>query len=159
MTVSAKHHITLRVNGEAVDVDVDGADTLLHVLRDQLYLTGTKRGCNQGICGACTVLRDGVPTRACLTLAVEADEFAITTIEGVSSGEKLHAVQQAFIDAAAPQCGFCMSGMVLVAKSLLERDPHPDRAAIRAALSGNLCRCTGYVKIIEAIERCVGTPS
>jgi aerobic-type carbon monoxide dehydrogenase small subunit (CoxS/CutS family) len=126
--------------------------TLLEVLREQLYLTGTKRGCNQGVRGACTVLRDGVPTRACLSLAVDCCDFQITTIEGLCEPGEVHPVQQAFIDVSAPQCGFCMSGMVLVAKTLLDSTPNPNRDQIREALSGNLCRCTGYIKIIEAIE-------
>lgn len=151
--MSSKTIITLQINGEPHEVAVDVADTLLDVLRDQLYLTGSKRGCNQGVCGACTVLRDGTPTRACLSLAVECEEFAITTIEGLATDGELHAVQQAFIDVAAPQCGFCMSGMVLVAQHLLATNPRPDITTIREALSGNLCRCTGYTKIVEAIER------
>ena len=144
--------ITLQINDEGHDVRVRVEQTLLEVLRDQLYLTGTKLGCNQGVCGACTVLRDGVPTRSCLTLAIDSTEFAITTIEGIVAADELLPIQQAFIDAAAPQCGFCMSGMVLVAKALLDTNPHPTRDEIREALSGNLCRCTGYTKIIEAIE-------
>ncbi len=150
--MSKPQSITLHINDEDHDVRVQTQQTLLSVLRDQLYLTGTKLGCNQGVCGACTVLRDGVPTRACLTLAVDSTTFAITTIEGIVPADDLLPIQQAFIDAAAPQCGFCMSGMVLVAKSLLESNPHPTREEIREALSGNLCRCTGYTKIIEAIE-------
>jgi len=155
--MSEKFNIRLNVNGEVTELTIAGSETLLEVLRDRLYLTGTKRGCNQGVCGACTVLRDGEPTRACLTLAAAADAYRITTIEGLGSGDELEAIQQAFIDTAAPQCGFCMSGMVLVAKTLLERNPHPDREEIREALSGNLCRCTGYIKIVEAIERLAST--
>ena len=146
------HRITLNVNDEVVDITTPVERTLLDVLRDELFLTGTKRGCNQGVCGACTVLRDGVPTRACLSLAIDCSDFAITTIEGLTNPGDVHPVQQAFADVAAQQCGFCMSGMVLVAKSLLEENPHPSRDEIREALSGNLCRCTGYIKIIEAIE-------
>lgn len=150
--MSTKRPLSLNINGETHELNVPPTSTLLDVLRDHLYLTGTKRGCNQGVCGACTVLRDGVPTRACLSLALECDAFDITTIEALVVGGRLHAVQQAFIETAAPQCGFCMSGMVLVAKHLLEQSPRPTRAEIREALSGNLCRCTGYVKIVEAIE-------
>jgi len=150
--MSGTQTISLNVNGECIEVTAEVQQTLLEVLRDKLYLTGTKRGCNQGVCGACTVLRDGVPTRSCLSLAVDCSEFAITTIEGLAEPDELQPIQQAFIDVAAPQCGFCMSGMVLVAKTLLDANPHPTRAEIREALSGNLCRCTGYTKIIEAIE-------
>jgi carbon-monoxide dehydrogenase small subunit len=151
--------LTLDINGESVEVPVRVGQTLLEILRDSLFLTGTKRGCNQGVCGACTVLRDGVPTRACLTLAADCGDFAITTIEGVADPDSLLPVQQAFIDAAAPQCGFCMSGMILVAKALLEENPQPSREDIREALSGNLCRCTGYTKIVEAIEQAAGAVS
>jgi aerobic-type carbon monoxide dehydrogenase small subunit (CoxS/CutS family) len=150
--MSAAQNISLHINGEDHDVRILVQQTLLEVLRDQLYLTGTKLGCNQGVCGACTVLRDGVPTRACLTLAIDSTEFTITTIEGIVAAGEVLPIQQAFIDTAAPQCGFCMSGRVLVAKSLLETNPRPTRAEIREALSGNLCRCTGYTKIVEAIE-------
>lgn len=150
--MSEPQSISLNINGESHDVRIFVHQTLLEVLRDQLYLTGTKLGCNQGVCGACTVLRDGVPTRSCLTLAIDSTAFAITTIEGIVPAGELLPIQQAFIDAAAPQCGFCMSGMVLVAKTLLDANPHPTRAEIREALSGNLCRCTGYTKIVEAIE-------
>lgn len=147
-----RQNLDLNINGETCTVSAETGHTLLQVLRDQLYLTGTKYGCNQGVCGTCTVLRNGVPVRACLTLAVECEGEEITTIEGLSSGGKPSAIQEAFVKAAAPQCGFCMSGMVLVATALLRENPNPDRETIRKALSGNLCRCTGYVKIIEAIE-------
>ena len=144
--------ITLQINGESIELLAPVGQTLLEVLRDKLFLTGTKRGCNQGVCGACTVLRDGVPTRACLTLAADCADFEITTIEGLAKPGETHPVQQAFAEVSAPQCGFCMSGMVLVARTLLDENPHPNRDEIREALSGNLCRCTGYIKIIEAIE-------
>ena len=157
--MSDKVIVKLLINGETHELAVTVTDTLLDVVRDQLYLTGSKRGCNQGVCGACTVLRDGTPTRACLSLAVECEGLAITTIEGLAADGELHAVQQAFIEGAAPQCGFCMSGMVLVAAHLLATDPRPDVATIREALSGNLCRCTGYTKIIEAIQRAAAARS
>lgn len=150
--MSERQNIELRVNAETYTVAPDTEHTLLHVLRDVLYLTGTKRGCNQGVCGACTVLRNGVPVRSCLTLARECEGDETTTIEGIAANGRASAVQRAFVQAAAPQCGFCMSGMVLVATALLKENPRPDRETIREALSGNLCRCTGYVKIVEAIE-------
>lgn len=150
--MSEKHSIELHINGEVHGVSPDTDHTLLHVLRNTLYLTGTKRGCNQGVCGACTVLRNGVPARACLTLAHECDDEEIITIEGLAPDGKASAVQQAFVKVAAPQCGFCMPGMILVATTLLHENPKPDQVEIREALSGNLCRCTGYVKIAEAIE-------
>jgi len=150
--MDTRYPTTLDVNGERYEVTVAAQQTLLDVLRETLYLTGTKRACNQGVCGACTVLRNGVPARACLSLALECNDEAITTIEGLGNDGRLSEVQQAFVTAGAPQCGFCMSGMVLVASALLAREPRPDRATIREALSGNLCRCTGYVKIVEAIE-------
>jgi len=154
--MSGRLPVVLQINGERHEVGVRASDTLLTVLRDELFLTGTKRGCNQGVCGACTILRDGVPARACLSLAVDCTDLEITTIEGAGDDDRLAAVQQAFVDTAAPQCGFCMSGMVLVAQHLLESNPTADRGAIREALSGNLCRCTGYIKIVEAIERAAG---
>jgi len=150
--MSERQSIDLQVNGETHTVSPDTEHTLLHVLRDELFLTGTKLGCNQGICGACTVLRNGIPVRSCLTLARECADDEITTIEGVAPDGQPSAIQQAFVKVAAPQCGFCMSGMVLVATALLRENPQPDQESIREALSGNLCRCTGYVKIVEAIE-------
>jgi carbon-monoxide dehydrogenase small subunit len=130
--------------------------TLLHVLRDVLHLTGTKRGCNQGICGACTVLMDGEVVRGCLSIAANCQLHEITTIEGLADGQKLSCVQQAFFDEGAVQCGFCTPGMVLAATALLTRNPHPTDREIRDGLSGNLCRCTGYVKIVEAVRRASG---
>ncbi len=144
--------ITLNVNGEEYTVVVDHRDTLLYALREKLFLTGTKEACGTGECGACTVLMDGSPVLSCLTLAVEAQGRKITTIEGLSTGGALTDVQQAFIDHGAIQCGFCTPGMVLSAASLLAEIPSPSRAEIQKALEGNLCRCTGYNKIIEAIE-------
>ncbi|MGZ5183832.1 MAG: (2Fe-2S)-binding protein [Caldimonas sp.] len=150
--MSQRETIELRVNAEIHSVAPETEHTLLHVLRDTLFLTGTKRGCNQGVCGACTVLRNGVPVRSCLTLARECESDEITTIEGIAIDGQASTVQKAFVQVSAPQCGFCMSGMVLVATALLKEHPQPDRATIREALSGNLCRCTGYIKIVEAIE-------
>ncbi len=150
--MSEQKTIELRVNTEIHKVAPETEHTLLHVLRDELFLTGTKRGCNQGVCGACTVLRNGVPVRSCLTLALECEGDEITTVEGLAVDGKPTVMQKAFVEASAPQCGFCMSGMVLVASALLKENPNPDRATIREALSGNLCRCSGYIKIVEAIE-------
>jgi len=148
----ARHGIELHINGETHAVFPKTEHTLLEVLRSQLFLTGTKRGCNQGVCGTCTVLRNGEPARACLTLAHECDDEEITTIEGLATEGKASLVQQALVKVSAPQCGFCMPGMALVATALLQKEPNPDQAEIREALSGNLCRCTGYVQIVEAIE-------
>lgn len=150
--MSQRETFELRVNAEDHTVAPETEHTLLHVLRETLFLTGTKRGCNQGVCGACTVLRNGVPVRSCLTLARECEGDEITTIEGIATDGQASSVQRAFVQASAPQCGFCMSGMVLVATALLKEHPQPDRNTIRKALSGNLCRCTGYVKVVEAIE-------
>ncbi len=145
--------LRMTVNGDPVEVSVRDHETLLQVLRQRLGLTGTKQGCGLGACGACTVLLDGVPVLSCLLLAAEAEGREVTTIEGVAQGGRLHPVQEAFLEVGAVQCGFCTPGMVLAAKALLDRNPRPDRAAIRRALSGNLCRCTGYVKIVDAVER------
>ena len=146
-----KRLIELKVNGELYDVGVEPRRTLLEVLREQLGLTGTKEGCDAGDCGACTVLLDGKPVPSCLVLAVDAQGKDILTIEGVADGPELHPIQKAFVDYGAIQCGFCSPGMILTAKALLERNPNPSEAEVRKAISGNLCRCTGYVKIIEAI--------
>jgi len=144
--------IHLLVNGEEHAVMVEDRDTLLDVLRDKLFLTGTKEGCGTGECGACTVLVDGRPVLACLMLAINAPGKKITTIEGLAVGGKLSPLQQAFVDHGAVQCGFCSPGMILSAAALLRRRPSPTRQEIQKALEGNLCRCTGYNKIIEAIE-------
>lgn len=125
--------------------------TLLEVLRDQIGLTGTKHGCGTGSCGACTILLDGKPILSCLTLAMTVRERNITTIEGLATGNTLHPLQKAFVDYSAIQCGFCIPGMILTAKALLEKNPNPAREEVMHALSGNLCRCTGYVKIIDAV--------
>ena len=142
--------IRLQVNGESRRVEVEVRDTLLDVLRERLGLTGAKRGCEQGECGACTVLMDGRPINACMVLAVDAAGRAILTIEGLAPGE-LHAIQRAFVEGGAVQCGFCTPGMILTAKAFLERSSEPTPAQVRQAISGNLCRCTGYQKIVAAI--------
>jgi aerobic-type carbon monoxide dehydrogenase small subunit (CoxS/CutS family) len=154
--MSEKLHYALNVNGEPRDVLAPAAATLLDVLRASLGLTGSKRGCNHGVCGACTVLLDGRLARSCLTLAVDVGERPVTTIEGIAGDGDFSPVQRALIDAGAIQCGFCTPGFVIALAELFAREPHPDRATIRDALSGNLCRCSGYVKIVEAAERLAG---
>ncbi|MFZ4857191.1 MAG: (2Fe-2S)-binding protein [Desulfuromonadaceae bacterium] len=144
--------VTMSVNGNRVEVGVGDEETLLETLRQRLGLTGTKQGCDLGDCGSCTVLLDGRAVLSCLTLAADAGGCEITTIEGLSRGPELHPVQRAFHEAGAVQCGFCTPGMVLTAKALLDTTPNPDRETIRGALAGNLCRCTGYVKIVNAVE-------
>jgi len=150
------HKITLTVNGQTERATVPASMTLLELLREQLHLTGTKEGCGIGECGACTVLLDDLPVTACLVLAVEADGCAIRTIEGEARGGELSALQKAFIDAGAVQCGFCTPGMIMSARALLERNPSPSDEEIVAAIAGNLCRCTGYEAIIAAIRRAAG---
>jgi aerobic-type carbon monoxide dehydrogenase small subunit (CoxS/CutS family) len=152
MTKPTKRLIALQVNGHEYEIAVPANRTLLEVLREDLRLTGTKEGCDDGTCGACTVLLDGVPVRSCLYLAVEAQGKAITTIEGLATGHRLHPVQQAFVDHGAIQCGYCSPGMILTAKALLDRHPAPTPGEIQQAISGNLCRCTGYNKIVTAIQ-------
>jgi carbon-monoxide dehydrogenase small subunit len=148
----AKQTIELIVNGDRYEVAVDPWRTLAEVLREDLRLTGTKIGCAQGDCGACTVLMDGRSITSCLTLAVEAHQREITTIEGLApSPEELPPIQEAFVNHGAVQCGFCSPGMILSAKHLLDHNPSPSEAEIRQGLSGNLCRCTGYNKIVDAI--------
>jgi carbon-monoxide dehydrogenase small subunit len=148
----ATHSITVTVNGLKETVDVPSNMTLLGMLRDKLALTGTKNGCEAGECGACTVLVDGEPVNACMVLAVEADGRQVTTVEGLASGGQLSGLQEAFVAHNAVQCGFCTPGVLISAHALLERNPHPTEEEIRAALVGNLCRCTGYLRIIEAIQ-------
>ena len=140
------------INGHPVEVACPPERILLDLLRDDLGLTGTKRGCDLGTCGCCTVLVDGRPTLSCLTLAAMAEGRAVTTIEGVAPPGRLHPVQKAFVEHGATQCGFCTPGFVLTAVALLQERPHPTREEIARAVSGNLCRCTGYVKILEAIQ-------
>ncbi len=146
-----KKLITLTVNGEDYELAVEPNTPLVDVIRHEIGLTGTKKGCGIGDCGACTVLMDGVPVFSCLVLAVEAQGHDILTIEGVADGLELHPVQKAFVEVGAIQCGFCTPGMVLNSLALLKRNPKPTEAEIRKALSGNLCRCTGYQKITEAV--------
>jgi aerobic-type carbon monoxide dehydrogenase small subunit (CoxS/CutS family) len=149
---------SLRVNGSDHRVSLEPERSLLHVLREELGLTGTKYGCGEGECGACKVLVDGVAVRSCMTPVGEAVGRSITTIEGLADGDRLHPVQQAFIDVGAFQCGFCTPGMILAAVSLLARNPHPNEAEIRVAMDGNICRCGGYLRIIQAIQRAAQPP-
>jgi carbon-monoxide dehydrogenase small subunit len=148
-----KQRVTLTVNGETFDVYAAVHKTLLEVLREDLQLTGTKHGCELGECGACTVLVDGEPVLACLLLPVELEGRSILTVEGLAEHGTLHPLQQAFADLGAAQCGYCTPGILLTAKALLDHNPHPLRDEIRQALAGNLCRCTGYTKILAAVER------
>jgi len=148
--------IELRVNGETHEVFVTPQRTLLDVLREDLGFTGTKDSCGLGNCGACTVLIDGKAALSCVMLARSAEGKEITTIEGLAQGEQLHPLQRAFLDHGAVQCGFCSPGMILSAKSLLDENPSPTEEEIRLALAGNLCRCTGYVRIVEAVKAVAG---
>ena len=145
------HEITLTVNGDHYVVAVRSHQTLLQILREELGITSPKRGCENGECGACTVLMDGLPVNSCMVLAPEADGAVIETAEGLSKDGNLHPLQQAFIDHNAVQCGFCTPGMLMSSKALLDRTPHPTEDEIRYALVGNLCRCTGYVRIVAAV--------
>ena len=144
--------LNLSVNGEAVEASFAPYKTLLEVLREDLALTGTKHGCELGECGACAVLVDGEPQLSCLVLAVECEGRQVETVEGLARGAELHPLQAAFADLGAAQCGYCTPGILMTAKALLEREPNPSRERIREAVSGNLCRCTGYQQIFEAIE-------
>jgi aerobic-type carbon monoxide dehydrogenase small subunit (CoxS/CutS family) len=159
----AKAHICLRVNGEPFEVAFAPHKTLLEVLREDLALTGTKHGCELGECGCCAVLLDGRPVLSCLALGVAVEGHEVTTVEGMADGAKLHPLQEAFAELGAAQCGYCTPGILLTAKVLLEETPHPSREQIKEALAGNICRCTGYIKIFEAVElaaaRMTGKPA
>ena len=146
-----QEEIVLNVNGTNYKVNIEPWRTLVEVLRETLGLTGTKKSCNEGECGACTVMMDGKPVASCLVLAVDAQGKEILTIEGISEGEKLHPIQEAFLKHGAIQCGFCTPGMVMSAKALLDQNPKPTVTEVRKAISGNLCRCTGYQHIVDSI--------
>ncbi len=150
--MGSKHRIQITVNEEEYDLLVHPNKTLLDLLRYDLGLTGTKEGCDEGDCGACTVIVNGKVVTACLVLAVEADGATITTIEGLHKGDALHPIQQAFVDSGAVQCGFCTPGMILTTKALLDEIPNPSEEDIKHYLEGNLCRCTGYTKILDAVN-------
>jgi len=144
--------LTMTVNGAEVTVKIGADELLVDVLRDRMDLIGTKIGCNEGECGACTIILNGEAVLACLIPAMRAEGQKILTIEGLSDGETLHPLQQAFVEHGAVQCGYCIPGFIMSAKALLDVNPHPNRDEIKEAIAGNLCRCTGYIKIIEAIE-------
>jgi aerobic-type carbon monoxide dehydrogenase small subunit (CoxS/CutS family) len=148
--------VALNVNGERTELLLPVHKTLLEVLREDMQLTGTKHGCELGECGTCTVLVDGQPQLSCLLLPVQVEGRSITTIEGMAHGSELHPLQRAFVELSAAQCGYCTPGILLSAKSLLESNARPSRDEIREALAGNLCRCTGYAKILDAIELAAG---
>jgi carbon-monoxide dehydrogenase small subunit len=147
----SKHHVTATVNGEPAEFLCEAQHSLLDALRDELRLTGSKEGCGSGDCGACSVIVDGRLVCACLMLAVEAEGTSITTIEGLADGDKLHPLQQKFLEHAALQCGFCTPGFLVAAKALLDQNPDPTETEVRYWLAGNLCRCTGYDKIVRAV--------
>lgn len=148
----SQHGITLQVNGEWEHATIPANMTLLTLLRDVLALTGTKNGCTAGECGACTVLLNGEPVNSCMVLAVEADGAQVVTIEGLAHDHQLDPLQQTFIDQTGAQCGFCAPGVLMNARALLNRNPHPSEAEIRDVLRGNLCRCTGYTRIVAAVK-------
>ena len=148
-----KYKVNFYVNDEPVELYVDANKTMLRVLREELALTGTKEGCGAGECGACTVIADGKPVNACLVLAPELDGMHITTVEGLAKNGELTPLQKSFVDLSALQCGFCTPGFLMSATALLEENPRPSREEIIDAISGNLCRCTGYARVVEAIQR------
>ena len=151
--VQVKTILKMTVNGKPVEVAVDPTWTLLRVIREELGLTGTKEGCGIGDCGACTVLMEGKPVNSCLVLALQAEGKEVRTVEGLGTEENLDPLQESFIKYGAVQCGFCTPGMLISARALLDKNPHPTTEEIKVAISGNLCRCTGYVKIIQAIQQ------
>jgi carbon-monoxide dehydrogenase small subunit len=144
--------VKLQVNGESMELDVKPSETLLETLRDRLELTGAKEGCGLGACGSCTVLLNGLPTRSCIVLTAELDGSEVSTIEGLAEGTKPAPIQESFMEKGAVQCGFCTPGMILTAKGLLDRNSRPTKEEIIRSISSNLCRCTGYKKIVEAVE-------
>jgi carbon-monoxide dehydrogenase small subunit len=151
-TALSRLHLALTVNGEAAEAAVDPSKTLLEVLREDLQLTGTKHGCELGECGACAVLLDGEPVLSCLVLAPECAGRTVVTVEGLAQDGQLDPLQETFADLGGSQCGYCTPGILVTARALLDREPHPSRERICEALSGNLCRCTGYLQIVEAVE-------
>ncbi len=152
MTKHAKTHVRTTINGQETEFLCEPRQTLLEVLRDELDMTGTKEGCGDGNCGACTVLMDGRIVLSCLTLGVEAEGAEVTTVEGIAAGQELHPIQQCFLEGAALQCGICTPGILVATKALLEKNPDPSEEEIRFWLANNLCRCTGYDKIIRAVQ-------
>jgi carbon-monoxide dehydrogenase small subunit len=147
-----KHRINVTVNGAAQELEVESRLLLVHLLREDLRLTGTHIGCDTSHCGVCTVLLDGQPVKSCTVLAVQADGCKVSTVEGLESGGKLHPIQEAFTEKHALQCGFCTPGMLMTCSALLERSKNPSEQEIRQAISGNLCRCTGYLNIVKAVQ-------
>lgn len=147
-----KYNLSFTLNSETATVEIEADDRLIDVLRDRLLLTGTKQGCGDGECGACTVLLNGMPVNSCLVPAMKVQGKTVTTIEGLAQGDTLHPLQESFLEAGAVQCGFCTPGMILSAKALLDHKKKPTDEEIKLALSGNICRCTGYVQIIEAVK-------
>lgn len=145
--------LTMTLNGQKVTVEIEPSDLLAYVLRDRLGLTGTKIGCDEGECGACTVILDGRAVNSCLLPAMKADGCEVMTVEGLAQGGELDPLQQAFIDKGAVQCGYCTPGLLMSAKALLDENPHPSEQEIKDAIAGNLCRCTGYLQIVEAIKK------
>ena len=150
----SRHNILLNINGETTPLEVESDRSLLDVIREDLKLKGTKKGCDKGDCGACTVLLNAKPVNACLVLAVQADGMAVSTIEGLAPDAGLHPLQAAFLEHGAVQCGFCTPAMIMTATALIKEKPQPSRDEIKQAISGTLCRCTGYVQIVDAIQSC-----